>query len=323
MTMTERPRTMPTRSPIQTLESLREHLQWAIELEHATIPPYLCVLYSLDPEPNPEAVEVLASVFVEEMLHLTLGANLLNSVGGRPVLDTPQLMPGYPSNLPHGDRSFEVSLVPFGAEALELFPKIEQPSRRGAPPESDGYETIGQFDEAIELGIRDLTDRLGEGAVFTGDRARHITSDLPYRGGGQIVAVDSLATALDALEEIVEQGEGAAHHDVWDGVHEMFHPERDEVAHFYRFQELKLGRRYRRGDTPDSGPSGEPVHVDWAGVLRCGPTHERRTTRRAAQSASPRRSSTMRTARCSTTCSSRPSTAAQGCSPSPPARCTG
>jgi CDGSH-type Zn-finger protein len=266
MTTTQRPRTIPSRTPIQTLDSLREHLQWAVELEHSTLPPYLCALYSLDPERNPEAVEVVASVFVEEMLHLTLAANLLNAVGGRPVLDAPQLMPGYPSTLPHGDRSFEVSLVPFGPEALELFLKIERPSRRGAPPESDGYETIGQFYEAIELGIRDLCDRLGEGAVFTGDRARQITSDLPYRGGGHIVAVDSLATALDALEEIVEQGEGAAHHDVWDGDHEMFHPERDEVAHYYRFQELKLGRRYRRGDTPDSGPSGEPVRVDWAGV---------------------------------------------------------
>src|SRR5882672_12350873 len=29
---------------IATLESLREHLQWAIELEHFTVPPYLCAL---------------------------------------------------------------------------------------------------------------------------------------------------------------------------------------------------------------------------------------------------------------------------------------
>ncbi|MFB9205343.1 ferritin-like domain-containing protein, partial [Nonomuraea spiralis] len=41
---------------IGTLGSLREHLQWAIELEHATLPPYLTALYSLDPERNPAAV---------------------------------------------------------------------------------------------------------------------------------------------------------------------------------------------------------------------------------------------------------------------------
>lgn len=260
------PSDLPSRAPIETLESLREHLQWAIELEHSTLPPYLCALYSLDPERNPEAVEVVASVFVEEMLHLTLTANLLNAVGGRPVLDAPHLLPGYPSHLPHGDRSFEVSLVPFGAEALELFLKIEQPSLLGAPAEGEGYETIGQFYEAIDRGIRTLCDRLGERSVFCGDPARQVTEGLPYRGGGTIVAVESLATALEALKEIVEQGEGTAHHDVWDGDHEMFHPERDEVAHFYRFQELKLGRRYQRGDTPDTGPTGDPVNVDWAGV---------------------------------------------------------
>jgi Ferritin-like len=54
---------------IRTLDSLREHLQWAIELEPATLPPYLCALYSLDPARNPEAVVVVWSVFVEEMLH--------------------------------------------------------------------------------------------------------------------------------------------------------------------------------------------------------------------------------------------------------------
>ena len=36
---------------------------------------------------------------------------------------------------------------------------------------------------------------------------------------------------------------------VWDHDHEMFHPERDEVGHYYRIEELRVGRRYRRGDT--------------------------------------------------------------------------
>jgi CDGSH-type Zn-finger protein len=261
-----RPPVSPSRARIDTIENLREHLQWAIELEHSTLPPYLCALYSLDPGRNREAVEVVTSVFLEEMLHLTLAANLLNAVGGRPVLDAPQLMPGYPTNLPHGDRSFEVSLVPFGREALELFLRIERPSPPGAPAESDGYETIGQFYEAIELGLRELCVRLGEATVFSGDPSRQVTGDLAYGGAGRIVVVDGLTTALEALAEIVEQGEGTAHQEVWDGDHDMFHTEREEVAHFYRFQELALGRRYRRGDTPDTGPTGDPVQVDWAGV---------------------------------------------------------
>jgi len=41
-----------------------------------------------------------------------------------------------------------------------------------------------------------------------------------------------------------------AYVEVWDGDHDDIHPDREQVAHYYRFQELKLGRRYRRGDTP-------------------------------------------------------------------------
>jgi len=96
--------------------------------------------------------------------------------------------------------------------------------------------------------------------------ARQVAGQHFYSGGGRIIAVNNLATALAALEEIVEQGEGAKHIQVWDGDNDVFHPERDQVAHYYRFQELNLGRRYRRGNTPRSGPTGDPVSVDWDGV---------------------------------------------------------
>ncbi|MBP2706469.1 CDGSH iron-sulfur domain-containing protein [Microbispora sp. RL4-1S] len=251
---------------IDTIDSLRQHLQWAIELEHATLPPYLCALYSLDPERNPEAVEVVGGVFAEEMLHLALAANLLNAVGGRPRLDTPRMLPAHPRPLPHGDRSLELSLVPFGPDALEMFLRIEQPGPPGAPAEGDGYETIGQFYAAIEAGLRGLCDRLGEQAVFSGDPARQVGAAHFRHTAGRLVTVTDLASALAALEEIVEQGEGTARGGVWDGDKDVFHPERDEVAHYYRFQELKTGRRYRRGDTPRSGPTGEAISVDFAGI---------------------------------------------------------
>ena len=256
----------PSSGRIATLEGLREHLQWAIELEHFTIPPYLCALYSLDASRNPGATEVVGSVFVEEMLHMTLAANLLNAVGGYPRLDAPQMLPPYPGCLPHGDRSFEVSLVRFDLDALEVFLRIEQPAPAGASPESDDYETIGQFYEAIERGLRELCAHLGEARVFCGDPARQV-SEAPFPGGGRIIAIDSLTTALAALEEIVGQGEGADPLEVWDGnVRDVFHPEREQVAHYYRFQALKLGRCYRRGDTPLSGPTGDPISIDWNGV---------------------------------------------------------
>ena len=256
----------PMVGTITSLESLRQHLQWAIELEHSTIPPYLCALYSIEPGKNLEAIDLISSVVVEEMLHLTLAANLLNAVGGRPRLDIPKMLPGYPRPLPHSDRSFEISLFRFGAEAIELFLKIEKPSPKIDQPEGDNYETIGQFYQAIERGFRGLSATLGEAKVFCGDSSRQVTDQHFYSGGGRIIPVDNLANALAALVEIVEQGEGATHSQVWDGDSDVFHPERDQVAHYYRFQELQLGRRYRRGDTPRSGPTGDPISIDWDAV---------------------------------------------------------
>ncbi|MGR6998519.1 ferritin-like domain-containing protein [Yinghuangia aomiensis] len=82
---------------------------------------YLTALYSLDPNRNAQAVELLSSVFVEEMIHLALAANLLNAVGGRPRIDTPQMLASYPRPVPHADPTMELSLLPFGKAALEMF----------------------------------------------------------------------------------------------------------------------------------------------------------------------------------------------------------
>ncbi len=251
---------------IDSLDSLREHLQWAVELEHCTIPPYMCALYSLDPQRNQEVSEVMRSILLEEMLHLTLAANILNAVGGRPQLDAPQMLPGYPRCLPHSDHSFEVSLLPLSPEALDLFLRLEQTSRPDGPPESDNYETIGQFYDAIEQGLRDLCADLGETTVFCGDSSRQVANDFYSGAGGQIIVVEGLTSALAALDEVVEQGEGAGRTEVWDEDADPLHPDRRQVAHYYRLEELKLGRRYRPGDTPISGPTGELITLDWDGV---------------------------------------------------------
>lgn len=255
----------PARAGINSLADLREHLQWAIELEHATIPPYLCALYSIHPARNPEVADIVRSVFVEEMLHLLLAANLLNAVGGRPRIDTPEMLAPYPRSLPHANGSFEVSLLPFGPDALEAFLKIEAPSATDAAPQSDNYETIGQFYDAIEHGLRDLSAHLGEANVFCGDLHRQV-SDAFSGDEGHVAVINDLTSALAALRQIVVQGEGARGTEVWDGEREMFHPEHEEVGHFFRFRQLELGRCYRPGDTAASGPTGHVISVDWEGV---------------------------------------------------------
>lgn len=256
-------------SRITTLEALREHLQIAIELEHATIPPYLTALYSIKPGTNERAVEVITSVVVEEMLHMALAANVLNAVGGHPVVDDPEFTAEYPSPLPHSRASFLVTLASFSPETLDVFTQIEMPKPSGARAESDGYETIGQFYRAIEIGLRHLCDTLGESAIFCGDPLRQITPDhLRFDGSQRVVSVYDLKSALRAISEIEEQGEGLKHVTVWDGDRDMFHPERDEVAHYFRFVELQLCRSFVRGDTPQSGPSGESFDIDFSAVHR-------------------------------------------------------
>ncbi len=252
---------------ISTLESLRAHLQGAIELEHATLPPYLCALYSIQEGANSEAAELVKSVLLDEMVHLLMAANLLNAVGGSPVIDSPEFLPRYPATLPFSNRSFEVPLLPFSPEALQVFCRLERPEVDDAPAEADGFETIGQFYQALEEGLAFLTATLGEEAVFSGDPGRQIGPEqIGGKAGWRIVVVTDLASALRAVDEIEEQGEGLKHAEVWDGERDMFHPDLDEVAHYFRFTEITQARRYRRGDTPRSGPTGEAIQVDWAAV---------------------------------------------------------
>ncbi|WP_308119612.1 ferritin-like domain-containing protein [Streptomyces sp. MBT84] len=58
-------------------------------MEHSTLPRYLTALYSLDPVRNADAAQLIGGVFVEEMIHFALAANLLNAVGGQLRLDAP------------------------------------------------------------------------------------------------------------------------------------------------------------------------------------------------------------------------------------------
>ncbi len=259
-------------SEIETLDDLHAYLRVALQLEHATIPPYLTALYSIVPGTNSDAVHVIRVVVVEEMLHLTLAANVLNAVGGTPDLTAPDFVPSYPALLPDGETDFEVSLQRFSPESIATFLKIERPqeppseekkvlrrkaqegSRVGVPPKGLDYQyfSIGEFYQAIERGLVRLHATMGD-ALFSGDRARQVTSEYFFSGGGEVVPVTDLESARCALELIGEQGEGYG-----GGIHD----DENELSHYYRFQQLAKGRYYQAGDQPDE-PTGPPVNVDW------------------------------------------------------------
>lgn len=254
---------------ITDIGDLHRHLQWALEVEHATIPPYLCALYSIPNGHNLEAATLIRSVVMEEMLHMTLVANVYNAVGGKPRICHSDFVKRYPTYLPHSSDAFEVQLLPLSPEALETFLLIERPAKPHARPEGDHYETLGQFYEAVEDGLKYLVSTLGEKAVFTGHASRQVQPGTwYYGGGGDVVAVHNLETALSALTEVTEQGEGIGG-EIFDNDGRF--NDVDELAHYFRFMELRMGRRYQATDTSGSGPTGNELPLDWNVILPMRP----------------------------------------------------
>ncbi|MDA0160132.1 ferritin-like protein [Solirubrobacter ginsenosidimutans] len=263
---------------ITTVEELQRYLYAAMQLEHATIPPYLTALYSIHPGTNSDAFHVLRVVAVEEMLHLTLVANVLNAIGGTPDLTAPDFIPVYPAYLPDGEVDFAVSRERFCRDSLDTFLKIERP--REAPDEESRlvhrqhrgtklitaaigaedmrFYSIGEFYREIERGLRFLEkEKTAAGEeLFVGDPARQILPQYYYSGGGEVVPVTDLHSACAALRLIAEQGEGVGGR--------IYDVER-ELAHYYRFKQLLHGRYYQDGDEPDD-PTGPPLDVEWDAV---------------------------------------------------------
>lgn len=274
---------------IDSIEDVREHLKIAIKLEHATIPPYMTALYSIIPEKNEAAIKVLQVILREEMLHLTNAANILNAIDGTPDLSVSGFVPRYPACLPDGEDDFEVSLQAFSKDAIETFLNIERPKKPSDAPAgsqiqsfADGqifmikrtvddkrilppvemkngdvmhFYSIGEFYKAIELGLELLCEKLSAEKVFTGDFTKQVGPEHFWGGGGQITKVNNLMTAKKAIELIIVEGEG-------DNYSIYEDPKSEELSHYYRFQQLKLGKYYKKHDVPGV-PSGPKIDVDF------------------------------------------------------------
>jgi Ferritin-like/PLD-like domain len=254
-----------TKSPtgIRTIESLRLHLEQALAIEHATIPPYMAAWLSIQTGTNIEAAGIIRTVMLEEMLHMTLVANMLNAIGGEPRLTIPGFVGNYPCILPYSGDRFKISIEKFSRKALQTFLKIEKPSTKLAPPEAGKYRTLGQFYKAIHNGIEYLAKHLGEKKLFCGDPARQVPPGA-YYGTGKFFVVNNKETALAALREIVSEGEGD-NGTIFDEDPNVAGRGR-EPAHYYRFNEILAGRYYQKGDTPRTGPRGAKFPVDFTQV---------------------------------------------------------
>ncbi len=237
----------------------REHLWWllaeAAQLEHMIMCQYLFAEFSLKDATGDgltaeqgEAVErwrkVLHGIAVEEMLHLALVANLMAAIGAAPMLGRPN----FPQRSGYFPAGIQLDLLPFGEAALRHFLYLERPEGMlrqdaaqfvpAAPPRDpvdptellprgQEFETVGHLYRGIAEGLRGLAGRLGERALFVGPPRAQATPELLR--WPQLIAVRDLDSAVAAVEEIIEQGEGArgdwrdAHYGRFLGIWDEYH----------------------------------------------------------------------------------------------------
>jgi hypothetical protein len=250
-------------------------LMAAETLEHLIMCQYLYASFSLKTDPDEgltagqtDAVgrwrKTLTGIAIEEMLHLALVANVMTAIGAAPRLARPNF-PRRSEYLPPG---VQFALLPFGEASLTHFLYLERPEGMArldaasfvpsAPPEPvnpsevmprlQDFSTVGHLYRGIMHGLSYLADRLGEHALFVGPARTQATPEV-FRWP-QLVTVTGLESAHAAIEEIIEQGEGARGD--W------------RTAHYGRF--LRIWEEYRQLREQD--PSFDPARPVIAAYTR-------------------------------------------------------
>jgi CDGSH-type Zn-finger protein/uncharacterized Fe-S cluster protein YjdI len=253
---------------IRSREELLYLLSEAAEIEHNLMCCYLFAAFSLKTEADglvaSEVAEIatwkraITRVAVEEMSHLALVANLTSAIGGTPHFWRPNfpIARGYhPSGVVVQLRRFDLATLdhfiflerPEGVEledptdfsgAADATYKRIVPSRRFMPSGQD-YLTVGHLYRSIRDGLAKLSSSLGEAMLFSGDLALQVGADLASLPG--LAKVTDLASALAALDTIVEQGEGS--------------PSDTEHSHYRRFMAVREAFEKKRGSDPVYDPS--------------------------------------------------------------------
>ncbi len=225
----------PYRIKIQSREDLAFVLSEASTLEHMIMCEYLFAEFSLKRSEAEgltagelEKVQgwkgIIETVAIQEMTHLALVNNMLVSIGSSPYFQH--------SNFPQPSRYFSpnirLALVPFGEQALRHFLYLERPegmSIEGVPgfevlgdlnpselkggivPKQQYFSTVGNLYRGVQKGLGDLVAKYGEEGVFIG--AAHTQATEERFGLPSLIAVKDLESANQAVEGIVEMGEGA------------------------------------------------------------------------------------------------------------------
>jgi rubrerythrin len=241
-------------------------LQSALELEFATIPTYLSAAFSLTS--NDKIYQLILRAAIEEMLHMTAVANLMNAIGIAPNILA--AVPEFPYDLTVLDPPLRLNLRSFSFELIEeLFMRIEAPEK---PVKFEAVahrpKTIGQFYAGIiDIIESDTIPGLFKNAVRDAYRQREVrpnfapiaylsnqdTSTYPLNADIDFKITDKVS-AVRHLSWVVDQGEGSAPFDplTAEGI----------PGHYYRFESIlksrflikdthaKLGYSFSGGDIP-------------------------------------------------------------------------
>jgi len=270
---------------IEDREELIFMLSEAAALEHMIMCEYLFAAFSLKRDVSEgvtaaqfEAIKgwerVVSLVATQEMLHLALVSNLLTAIGSHPFLSHPN----FPQRAKYYPPGVQLALLPFGEHALQHFLYLERPEAmdlEDAPefaalaiptpsltldddqlvPQPQEFATIGHLYRGIEQGFRHLVEQYGQQRVFIGPPRAQATQQ--YFGWPELLAVTDLASACQAIETIIVEGEGARGD--W------------RQAHFGRF--LQIMQEYR--DLQQQDPGFEPARPVVAAYVRApGDTNE-------------------------------------------------
>lgn len=250
-------------------QKLGELLQAALQLEFATIAPYLSAAFSLTDQ-NKVIQHLILRVAMEEMLHMTTVANLMNAIGVPP--DIVGSVTEYPFDLNSFETPLRLELRSFSLELVEnLFMKIEAPEDPVDFPSApvleglDGQRprTIGQF----YAGIIQLIESDAIPDLFVDaqrDAYKQVEVDLRFdRSHDRINYLsdnDNGEYSLDPeINFLIEDKESAVRHLVWivsegEGA-DKFNPLGPEgiPGHYYRFESILESRYLIKDATVDPG----------------------------------------------------------------------
>jgi hypothetical protein len=244
---------------------LQNALQAGIQLELATLPPYLSALFSIADQTS-ATFNLINDIVFNEMTHFGLACNLLAATGAQPAIVEGYRETTYPGPLPGGvkpkcddtflpffkcDPDFEVVL---GFNDLQSFAKMamqieypEDPVPRPTPAALVPMETfpsIGEFYKAVENAFIANTPQIP-----------YTTTKQLTKPGMDITLVDNLANAVKAIDLIRGEGEGASKTPFFNG----------NLSHFYAFGEIYRGAEFvfdeKTGTGDWTGKSIPPVVV--------------------------------------------------------------